>query len=253
VSGFFVPLLVERGLVELPVEEVHHAVRTLRCRVGEEAYLSNGQGLLARARFVEIKGERAVLEVLEVWERPGEPPAPMGLVVAFLKAPDRIGWLVEKAVELGATDIFLVPFARSFPRRPSESRLRRIAIAALKQNLRSVLPRIQVCSQWEEVPWMQRLSAGSLGRLGRRCLSAGPSLHSCKHALDRRPRRRLYVRREGGSSPLRPYRRKPGTPALASRNRRPPLPKHPQNPLGILTLCRMFASWQSSLMPTPKF
>jgi 16S rRNA (uracil1498-N3)-methyltransferase len=150
-----VPLLIERGLVELPVEEVHHAVRTLRCRVGEEAYLSNGQGLLARARFVEIKGERAVLEVLEVWERPGEPPAPIGLVVAFLKAPDRIGWLVEKAVELGATDIFLVPFARSFPRRPSESRLRRIAIAALKQNLRSVLPRIQVCSQWEEVPWTQ--------------------------------------------------------------------------------------------------
>ena len=153
VSGFLVPFLPERGLVTLPPEEVRHAVRTLRCRPGEEAYLMDGQGLLARARFVEVRGEAATLEVLEIWRWPGEPPAPIGLVVAFLKAPDRLAWLVEKAVELGATHLYLVPFARSFPRKPSESRLRRVAVAALKQNLRSVLPHIQVCQHLHEVPW----------------------------------------------------------------------------------------------------
>ena len=152
-SGFLVPVLPERGLVELPVEEARHAIRTLRSRPGEEAYLTDGQGLLARARFVEVKGEKALLEVLEIWHRPGEPPASVGLVVATLKAPDRTAWLVEKAVELGVTHLYLVPFSRSFPRKPSESRLRKVAIAALKQNLRSVLPQIRVCQRLNEVPW----------------------------------------------------------------------------------------------------
>ena len=152
-SGFYVPDLPTAGEVVLPTAEARHAVRALRCRVGEEAYLSNGQGLLARGRFVEIKGERVVVEIVEVWERPGEPPAPIALVVAILKAPDRMAWLVEKAVELGATHIFFVPFARSFPRQPSESRLRNVALAAVKQNLRSILPHIQVCPSLHAVPW----------------------------------------------------------------------------------------------------
>jgi len=149
----------------LPTEEARHAVRTLRCRVGEETYLSNGQGLLARARFVETKGERVVVEILEVWERPGEPPAPIALAIAILKAPDRMAWLVEKAVELGATHIFFIPFARSFPRQPSESRLRQVALAALKQNLRSVLPHIQICQNLQAVPW-QAFQQRLFGEIG---------------------------------------------------------------------------------------
>jgi len=149
----------------LPIEEARHAIRTLRSRVGEEAYLTNGLGLLARGQFVEIKGERVVVEIVEVWEKPGEPPAPIALVVAILKAPDRMAWLVEKAVELGATHIFFVPFARSFPRQPSESRLRRVALAALKQNLRSLLPHIQVCQNLHDVPWhaFERRLFGEIG------------------------------------------------------------------------------------------
>lgn len=164
-SGFYVPDLPTAGEVVLPTEEARHAVRTLRCRVGEEAYLSNGQGLLARARFVQTTGERVVVEILEVWEQPGEPPAPIALVVAILKAPDRMAWLVEKAVELGATHIFFVPFARSFPRKPSESRLRQVALAAVKQNLRSLLPHIQVCRNLQAVPWQafQRRLFGEIG------------------------------------------------------------------------------------------
>ncbi len=60
---------------------------------------------------------------------------------------------MEKAVELGATHIFFVPFARSFPRQPSESRLRNVALGARKQNLRSILPHIQVCPSLHAVPW----------------------------------------------------------------------------------------------------
>ena len=183
-SGFLVPVLPERGLVTLPPEEVRHAIRTLRCRPGEEAYLMDGRGLLARARFVEVKGEEAILEVLEIWQRPGEPPASIGLVVAFLKAPDRLAWLVEKAVELGVTHLYLVPFARSFPRKPSESRLRRVAVAALKQNLRSVLPHIQVCQHLQEVPW-ELFEARLFGEIG----AAKP----LREAIPQTPRSTVWV------------------------------------------------------------
>jgi len=165
VSAFLVPDLPTTGTVTLPQEELHHALRTLRCRVGEEVYLTNGQGLLATARFVEVSWQRGVLEILSVEDRPGEPPAAVGLAVSFLKAPDRIGWLVEKAVELGVTHLYFMPFGRSVPRRPSLGRLQRIAAAAIKQNLRSVLPEIRVLNRLEELPW-EKFSDKLFGEIG---------------------------------------------------------------------------------------
>jgi hypothetical protein len=230
----------------LPTAEARHAVRTLRCRVGEEAYLSNGQGLLARARFVEIKGERVVVEILEVWERPGEPPAPIALVVAILKAPDRMAWLVEKAVELGATHIFFVPFARSFPRQPSESRLRNVALAARQAKPAQHPP---------PHPGLPKPSCRTMGSVCAATLwrdwggdppPGSPSFHPAEHPVGGRPRGRLY---SGGAlypTWTGPEGREPGPPAPTRRNRRPPLPQHPQNPLGILKLCRKFAAWLSS-------
>lgn len=152
-SGFFVPDLPTTGVVKLSPAEADHAFRVLRARPGEKAYLSNGKGLLALATFVAVQPSEVMVEIEAVYERPGEPPYPVALVCALLKSPDRMAWLVEKSVELGATALYFVPFARSIPRKLNLARLERVAIAALKQNLRSTLPSLHLCNDLSEIPW----------------------------------------------------------------------------------------------------
>ncbi len=168
-SGFFVPDLPRAGRVSLPPAEATHALRVLRIQPGERAYLSNGQGLLALARFVQVLPAAVLAEIEAVYERPGEPPQDIGIVCADLKAPERLAWLVEKSVELGATALYFVPLARSTPRRPDLARLQRVAIAALKQNLRSVLPTIHLCKDLYEVPW-NRYPHWCFGEIGAKRL-----------------------------------------------------------------------------------
>ncbi|MEN2992250.1 MAG: RsmE family RNA methyltransferase [Bacteroidia bacterium] len=151
--GLYLPDFAGTGKVYLRGAAYHQAIRVQRHRVGERLWLTNGKGLIGAALVTAIRPSEAECEVGEVLERPGEPPAPVALVAAVLKQPMRMEWLVEKAVELGATALYFLPMARSLRREANKARLIRVAIAALTQNLRSLLPQIEVLQNWEAVPW----------------------------------------------------------------------------------------------------
>jgi 16S rRNA (uracil1498-N3)-methyltransferase len=131
---------------ELPASVAHHAVRVLRLRDGAPVVLFNGRG-----------GEfDAVLRVQDrrVWARLAgfrtderEAPVPVSLVQSWV-ASEKLDWIVEKAVELGAARIVLVPAERSVARVDGERRqrrlghLRQLAIAACEQCGRNRVPAI---------------------------------------------------------------------------------------------------------------
>jgi 16S rRNA (uracil1498-N3)-methyltransferase len=131
----------------LPAEVAHHAIRVLRLRDGAAITTFNGRGGESHGRLC-IDGVRvwATLDRFDPIER--ESPAKVTLVQAWV-ATDKLEWIVEKAVELGAAAIELVPAARSVvqldgPRR--ERRLRRlkeIAVAACCQCGRNRVPEIR--------------------------------------------------------------------------------------------------------------
>ena len=134
-------------------EEYHHLRRSLRIQVGETVWLTDGKGTLARGILQNTSRDAAEIFIVERLHRPGEPPAPIELLVSPLKQPNRMEWLIEKAVELGATAVYFLPMERSVRRSIDLDRLKRVARAALKQNLRSVLPKISFLPSWEAVPW----------------------------------------------------------------------------------------------------
>jgi 16S rRNA (uracil1498-N3)-methyltransferase len=152
-SGLYVPVLPPEGIIPLVGEEFHHGIRSLRHKVGEKVWLTDGQGHIAEGIIVQIGKASAEVQVLCRYEKVGEPPALVALLVSPLKQPARMDWLVEKAVELGATTIYFVPMSRSSRSTVNLSRLEKVALAAVKQNLRSVIPAIHALSSWEEVPW----------------------------------------------------------------------------------------------------
>lgn len=129
------------GRVRLPDDEARHASRVLRHAVGDEIAVVDGAGGWHTVRLDRVTKDRVEGAVLETRHEVGEPSGRVVLGVAPLKSSDRFAFAVEKAVELGATDILLLDTVRTEGRIPKPERLHALAVAAMKQSLRSRLVR----------------------------------------------------------------------------------------------------------------
>jgi 16S rRNA (uracil1498-N3)-methyltransferase len=96
----------------LPEGPAHHARDVLRLGEGAVVTLLNGLGGEYAARLTGVNKREVIAEVLGFSQRESEPPFPI-TVVQSLALGDKMDWVVEKAVELGAAAIVPVAAARS--------------------------------------------------------------------------------------------------------------------------------------------
>jgi 16S rRNA (uracil1498-N3)-methyltransferase len=135
------------GEVRLPPEESVHAARVMRLRPGDRLRLVDGEGNEADAEATRFTAGSLVARLGEARPCPRELARPLLLALPALRAPARLDWAVEKAVELGAHSTHLFGATRGVKERvaPTESRLARwrgIARAAMKQSGRARWPSI---------------------------------------------------------------------------------------------------------------
>jgi 16S rRNA (uracil1498-N3)-methyltransferase len=135
------------GTVRLDAEASHHALRVLRLREGDPVELFDGTGPRWPGRLLDADPRGASVALGEPFAAGTESPIALGLAQA-LPAGDRMDWVVEKAVELGATAIQPLFSRRSLLRLDgtrAARRLehwRRIAIAACMQCGRDRVPAV---------------------------------------------------------------------------------------------------------------
>jgi len=147
ISRFYCPIPLHSGrTVTLPPEAAHHALRVLRLRSGDELVLFDGLGGEYPGHMVEAT--RTVRVALQD-RRDIEREAPLALTLAqALPAGDKMDWVVQKAVELGATTIQPLQAKRSVVRLAGERADKRlahwqqVAISACEQSGRNRLPEI---------------------------------------------------------------------------------------------------------------
>ncbi len=119
--------------IELDDDEAHH-LRVRRADADVEVQVRDGQGMAGVGRL-RLDGKRARVSVERVTTVPR--PAAVRLAVGAGER-DRFAWLVEKATELGVSDIFPLETAHAATvgsrlRDPQLDRLRRRALETLKQ------------------------------------------------------------------------------------------------------------------------
>jgi len=110
----------------------------MRLRAGSEITLFDESGTEYSGRIRSLEPPSAVVEIVSTQAR-AESPARLILAAAIIKGP-RMDFLVEKAVELGADELWPLVCARSVVRKVGAERLarwRRLTIAAAKQSLAS--------------------------------------------------------------------------------------------------------------------
>ncbi|WP_151637217.1 16S rRNA (uracil(1498)-N(3))-methyltransferase [Noviherbaspirillum aerium] len=106
------------GLVELP-DSISHHVHVLRLEAGDMVTLFNGEGGEYTATISSIEKRRTLAEVKTFSPRESELPYAVTLAQG-LPEGSKMDWIVEKAVELGATAIQPIAAQRSVVRLNAE-------------------------------------------------------------------------------------------------------------------------------------
>ncbi|MBP5677346.1 MAG: 16S rRNA (uracil(1498)-N(3))-methyltransferase [Bacteroidales bacterium] len=137
---FYSKDITSDGFCTLDAEESRHAVRVLRLREGDELHVTDGRGHLYRCRIVNAD-DRACT-VMSEDSTFNIQHSTLHLAVAPTKNPSRMEWLVEKAVEMGVSEITLLQCDHSERTFLKTDRLEKLAVSAMKQSLHTILPKI---------------------------------------------------------------------------------------------------------------
>ncbi|MCH5244979.1 MAG: 16S rRNA (uracil(1498)-N(3))-methyltransferase [Muribaculaceae bacterium] len=135
----------------LPESDSGHCVRVLRMKAGDMIEVIDGRGNRFKCRLVEPHSKRAVVEIVER-ERVELPwKNEITVAVAPTKNMDRMEWLVEKLTEIGVNRFIPMLCSHSERREIKRERLEKIAVSAMKQSLKAVLPEIMPMTPIAEI------------------------------------------------------------------------------------------------------
>ncbi len=134
--------LSERRLLLTDGELLSQVKRVLRLRPDDEFLLSDGKGKEARAKIISLAPKNLEVEVVEVFERRAEPLVYAVLYMAVLKRENFV-WVVQKAVEVGVSEIVPVFTRRTVKTGLKLDRLQKIAKEAAEQAGRGKLPEVR--------------------------------------------------------------------------------------------------------------
>jgi|ERR1051325_428167 16S rRNA (uracil1498-N3)-methyltransferase len=135
--------------VKLSPDETRHLRDVLRLRIGDQAYVFNGEGHEFRCVVQAIEADSTTLQIFEESEA-GSPESPLNLTlaVALLKG-EKFDLVVQKATELGVNQIIPIVTARADVKMTTtadaekkRARWQRIALEATKQCGRARLMKV---------------------------------------------------------------------------------------------------------------
>lgn len=155
-SRFFIEAPLALGQHNLPEAQAHYIGRVLRLTPGTQVQLFDGSGQEYLAQLTEVGKKNVQVDIHSL--TPGLPESPLRVHLGQgLSRGERMDWAIQKATELGVTELTPL-FTERCEVRLSEERgdkrlahWRQVAISACEQCGRSVIPVIhppQSLTQW---------------------------------------------------------------------------------------------------------
>ncbi len=157
---FYVPELTPTTKsIYLSEDESKHACRVLRLKMNDEVSLLDGVGGVYHARIEEDNPKKCLLQIIAVTQEP-KPTHEVHIAIAPTKNMDRIEWFVEKATEIGITELTLLICDHSERKVVKTERLEKILISAMKQSKRTFIPKLNAVVTFSE--FMKQHTQGAL-------------------------------------------------------------------------------------------
>tara|TARA_R110000744_G_scaffold216768_1_gene335518 strand:- start:511 stop:1218 length:708 start_codon:yes stop_codon:yes gene_type:complete len=121
--------------------ESKHIIKVLRKKIGDELWITNGEGYLFEAKIIGDSIKQCEIELIS--SKKTHPKSHwLHMVVAPTKMNDRFEWFLEKVTEIGVDEITPIICDRSERKILKLDRMQRVIESAMKQSLQTYLPKL---------------------------------------------------------------------------------------------------------------
>ena len=166
------PENINRDSLRIVGEEKKHIVSVLRCKKGDLIDVADGRGNVYRVEIADIKKDEVHCKIISEKSAENEPEIHLSLAQPLCQGY-KMDWLIEKATEIGVSSVIplltertIVKLGDSKKEKAKTHRWRKIAIASMKQSLRSFLPDIKPVTQFKKLlPEIKKYDLTLLGSL----------------------------------------------------------------------------------------
>jgi len=131
--------------ITLDEDNSKHIVQVLRMKKGEKLNFTDGKGNLITAEITYDHKRHCIVDILVTSNQPtgssGQPATRnITIAISLLKNSNRFEWFLEKATEIGVTEIIPLICDRTEKQKFREDRLQTILISAMLQSQQCWLP-----------------------------------------------------------------------------------------------------------------
>lgn len=136
--------LLDKNSKEILFDKIEskHIVRVLRKKENDILDITNGNGLLFKAKITLANDKRCIAEIIQVEEKDKLWDYYSHIAIAPTKNNDRLEWFLEKATEIGIDEITPIICQNSERKIVKQERLEKIIQSAMKQSLKFTLPKL---------------------------------------------------------------------------------------------------------------
>lgn len=131
-------------------DDFYHIAKVMRHSAGDEIYVTNGCGKIFQSVISSIGKTNLTAFIKKEYSYKNK-LADITFCIPKLKNPDRFEFALEKSVELGITNFIIFNSSRTVAKGAKLERWNKIALAAMKQSLRSYLPVISEVNSFSEL------------------------------------------------------------------------------------------------------
>jgi 16S rRNA (uracil1498-N3)-methyltransferase len=119
-----------------------HMAQVLRMQNGEQLQLTNGKGILFTAEILDNNRKKCIVKVIRTTQQ--QPPINnVTIAISLIKNTTRFEWFLEKATEIGVTEIIPLICERTEKTAFKMERMQSILVSAMLQSQQCWLPGLQ--------------------------------------------------------------------------------------------------------------
>ena len=136
-------------LLTLNEETSKHVVQVLRMQAGEQLNLTDGKGNLLTAQITDAHKKHCVVKIQTTNFTP-QAPRKTRIAVSLVKNASRFEWFLEKATEIGITEIIPLLCDRTERQHFRYDRMKGILVSAMLQSQQTWIPVLHEPTKFEE-------------------------------------------------------------------------------------------------------
>ena len=138
---FFIDEILPGDFLTLSEETSRHVIQVLRMKTDEALQLTDGKGNLLTANISDEHKKKCAVRVISQTRQPKKEKE-ISIAISLVKNNTRFEWFLEKATEIGVTQIIPLLCARTEKQHFRFDRMKQIVVSAMLQSQQVWMPEL---------------------------------------------------------------------------------------------------------------